>query len=192
MVNPPCDEPATSGDTGLPQPGGTITLDGPAAGQQTAGTCPGCPRWPPGCLVILIPLSTTLPARQCAAVAESIADHVTACSRLTAEFPLGREQPTWPGLRTMAETASPGETTTPVRSLAALRAELAALGVTTSGLAVTRLQGTLTLAGGPAIRYRRGWLIWPAGPADGLGRPAIATHRAEDPAGAARRLAARI
>jgi len=86
--------------------------------------------------------------------------------------------------------ASAAGTTTPVLALVALRAELAACGVTVPGLAVTRLQGTLTLAGGPAVRYRDGWLIWPAGPAGGPGHLPLAAHRAHDPAGAARRLAA--
>ncbi|HUY47285.1 MAG TPA: hypothetical protein VMV92_16400 [Streptosporangiaceae bacterium] len=89
------------------------------------------------------------------------------------------------------EAASAAGTTAPVLALAALRTELAARRMTVSGLAVTRLQGTMTLASGPAVRYRSGWLIWPAGPADGPGSPPLAIHRADDPAGAARRLTPR-
>ena len=75
------------------------------------------------------------------------------------------------------------------RALAALRAELDARGIATAGLAITRLQGTLTLARGPAVGYRCGWLFWPAGRLSRDGRPLYAIHQARDPAGAARRLA---
>jgi hypothetical protein len=77
------------------------------------------------------------------------------------------------------------------RALAALLAELDARGMATAtvGMTITRLQGTLTLAGGPAVAYRYGWLFWPAGRLSRGGRPLYAAHRAQDPAGAARRLA---
>ena len=75
------------------------------------------------------------------------------------------------------------------RALAALLAELDARGMATAGMTVTRLQGTLILAGGPAVGYRCGWLFWPAGRLSRGGRPLYAAHRAQDPAGAARRLA---
>lgn len=48
-----------------------------------------------------------------------------------------------------------------VRVLAALREELAAQGVTTGGMAATRLQATLNLPGGPTVTCRGGWLSWP-------------------------------
>ena len=75
------------------------------------------------------------------------------------------------------------------RALAALLAELDARGMATAGMTITRLQGTLTLAGGPAVGYRCGWLFWPAGRLSRSGRPLYSAHRAQDPAGAARRLA---
>jgi hypothetical protein len=77
----------------------------------------------------------------------------------------------------------------PGRALEGLRVELAAWGLATAGMTITRLQGTLTLAGGPAVEYRCGWLFWPAGRLSRGGRPLYAAHRAQDPAGAARRLA---
>jgi hypothetical protein len=75
------------------------------------------------------------------------------------------------------------------RALAALLAELDARGMATAGMTITRLQGTLTLAGGPAVAYRCGWLFWPAGRLSRRGRPLYSAHHAQDPAGAARRLA---
>jgi hypothetical protein len=75
------------------------------------------------------------------------------------------------------------------RALAALLAELDARGMATAGMTVTRLQGTLTLASGPAVGYRCGWLFWPAGRLSRGGRPLYTAHHAQDPAGAARRLA---
>ena len=84
---------------------------------------------------------------------------------------------TWP------ELMSPG------RALEGLRVELAARGLATVGMTVTRLQGMLTLAEGPGVGYCCGWLFWPAGRLSIGGRPLYAVHRARDPAGAARRLA---
>ncbi|HUY45891.1 MAG TPA: hypothetical protein VMV92_09225 [Streptosporangiaceae bacterium] len=52
-------------------------------------------------------------------------------------------------------------------------------------MTITRLQGTLTLAGGPDVVYRCGWLFWPAGRLSRAGRPLYALHQARDPAGAA-------
>jgi len=78
----------------------------------------------------------------------------------------------------------------PCQALARLRAELAARGVDMAGMTVTRWQGVLVLAGGPGVRYCRGWLFWPAGRLSRRGRPLCAVHSAGDPAGAARRLAA--
>jgi hypothetical protein len=77
----------------------------------------------------------------------------------------------------------------PGRALQELRAELAARGLITAGMTITRLQGTLVLAGGPGVVYRYGWLFWPAGRLSCVGRPLYAVHQASDPAGAARRLA---
>jgi hypothetical protein len=86
-------------------------------------------------------------------------------------------QVTWP------ELMSPG------RALEGLRAELAARGLATVGMTITRLQGMLRLAEGPGVGYCCGWLFWPAGRLSISGRPLYAVHRARDPAGAARRLA---
>lgn len=80
----------------------------------------------------------------------------------------------------------------PGQALQGLRAELASRGVATAGMTVTRLQGMLTLAEGPGVGYRCGWLFWPAGRLSAGGRPLYAVHRAGDPSGAARRLAARM
>lgn len=82
-----------------------------------------------------------------------------------------------------------GGVMTPGPALAALRAELAARGIATLGLTITRWQGTLALARGLAVVYRAGWLCWPAGRLSRNGRTIYAVHPAGDPAGAARRLA---
>jgi serine/threonine-protein kinase RsbW len=78
---------------------------------------------------------------------------------------------------------------TPSQALGALFTELAARGRGVRGMTVTRFEGTLTLYGGPAVRYRCGWLTWPAGRLSARGRPLLTVHNAADPAGAARRLA---
>jgi hypothetical protein len=78
---------------------------------------------------------------------------------------------------------------TPARALAALLAELATCGLPVTGMAITRLQGTLTLPGGPAVCYYCGWLLWPTDRSSQRGRPLYTLHSAHDPAGAARRLA---
>ena len=68
----------------------------------------------------------------------------------------------WGLMHTERQVAWP-ELMPPGRALAALRAELDARGLATASMTITRLQGILTLAGGPAIGYRYGWLFWPAG-----------------------------
>lgn len=78
---------------------------------------------------------------------------------------------------------------TPSQALGALFTELAARGRGVRGMTVTRFEGTLTLSGGPAVRYRCGWLTWPAGRLSARGRPLLTVHNAADPVGAARRLA---
>jgi hypothetical protein len=80
---------------------------------------------------------------------------------------------------------------TPGQALVALRAALTAAGLPTAGMTVSRWQGTLTLAGGPGVRYCCGWLFWPTGRLSRRGRLLYAIHGACDPAGAARRLALR-
>ena len=78
-----------------------------------------------------------------------------------------------------------------VRVLAALRAELAALGVITGGMVATRLQATLDLPGGPNVACRGGWLSWPV-PSSGRDRGAVcAVHWAGDLPGATARLTRR-
>lgn len=79
-----------------------------------------------------------------------------------------------------------------VRVLAALRSELAVLGVATGGMVATRLQATLDLPGGPAVTCRGGWLSWPV---PGSGRnlsSACAVHWPGDLAGATGRLTRRV
>jgi hypothetical protein len=104
--------------------------------------------------------------------------------------PPGRRPPR-PGERSCAkdrpvrwpEPMSPGV------ALEGLRAQLAARGLAAAGMTITRWQGVLTLADGPDVGYRCGWLFWPAGRRSRSGRLLYAVHRAGDPAGAARRLA---
>ena len=78
---------------------------------------------------------------------------------------------------------------TPGGALTGLMRELTARGVSPSGMNLTRLQGTLTLRGGVAVRYSCGWLAWPTGRISQRGRPLHTLHAAHDAAGAARRLA---
>jgi hypothetical protein len=75
------------------------------------------------------------------------------------------------------------------RALAWLRSELAVRGLAATGMTITRLQGTLTLADGLTVQYRDGWLFWPAGRLSSSGRPLHAIHPAGRSSGAARRLA---
>ena len=77
----------------------------------------------------------------------------------------------------------------PGEVLAALRAELMARGAPTVGMTITRWRGNLTLADGSCVGYCFGWLLWPVGRLSCHGRPVYAIHPADDPAGAARRLA---
>jgi hypothetical protein len=86
------------------------------------------------------------------------------------------------------EPGSPATTMTPARALTALLAELAAGGQPVTGMAITRLQGTLTLPGGPAVCYCCGWLVWPTDRSSQRSRTLHTLHSAHDPAGAARRL----
>ena len=100
------------------------------------------------------------------------------------------ESPARPDLLLVQERpGGPLVTLTAGRALVALRAELAACRVPVTGMDLARWEGTLKLPGGLAVRYRCGWLIWPAGRPSGRGRPLHTLHNAHDPAGAARRLA---
>jgi len=78
---------------------------------------------------------------------------------------------------------------TPGGALIALLTELTARGMAPSGMNLTRVQGSLTLRGGLAVRYACGWLGWPTGRTSQCGRP---LHDAHDAAGAARRLASTL
>jgi len=78
---------------------------------------------------------------------------------------------------------------TPGPALASLRAALAAYGITTTGMALARLSGTLYPGHGPAIGYHHGLYWWPARRPH-RARPLYAIHDASDPPGAARRIAA--
>lgn len=90
---------------------------------------------------------------------------------------------------TSGEPAAQPITGTPGGALVALLQELTARGLPPTGMSLTRLQGTLTLPGGLAVRYACGWLGWPSGRTSQRGRPLHALHDAHDAAGAARRLA---
>jgi anti-sigma regulatory factor (Ser/Thr protein kinase) len=87
-----------------------------------------------------------------------------------------------------AQTPPRSVTGTPGGALVALLEELTARGLPPVGMNLTRLQGTLTLPGGLAVRYAHGWLGWPTGRTSRQGRPLHALHDAHDTAGAARRL----
>jgi hypothetical protein len=71
-----------------------------------------------------------------------------------------------------------------------LSGELAARGVPLAGMRLTRLQATMVLSNGMAVWYCTGWLLWQTGRSSRRGRPLFTLHRSDDPAGAARRLAA--
>ena len=77
----------------------------------------------------------------------------------------------------------------PGGALIALMSELTARGLPPAGMNLTRLQGTLILRGGVAVRYSCGWLAWPTGRTSQRGRPLHTLHDAHDAACAARRLA---
>ena len=76
----------------------------------------------------------------------------------------------------------------PGHALTGLRDALAAHGITTTGMALTRLSGTLYPAQGPGIGYHHGLYWWPARRPH-RARPLYAIHDASDPPGAARRIA---
>jgi hypothetical protein len=86
----------------------------------------------------------------------------------------------------------PGATTmtSAGQALTGLRDALAALGIATAGLTLTRHNGKLHPAHGPAIGYHGGLYWWPARRMHAT-RPIYAIHDATDPAGAARRIAPR-
>lgn len=84
---------------------------------------------------------------------------------------------------------SPGRPSS-AQALAALRTELAASGVTVTGMTLTRLNGTLTLPGDFSVTYLSGWLWWQPGRLSSRGRPLHAIHPAGDPVGATRRIVA--
>jgi serine/threonine-protein kinase RsbW len=79
----------------------------------------------------------------------------------------------------------PGTTS---QALTGLRDALAAHGIATTGMTLTRHTGKLHPAHGPAIGYHFGLYWWPARHLH-ASRPIYAIHDASDPAGAARRIA---
>lgn len=89
----------------------------------------------------------------------------------------------------LTEPATRRPCETPGATLAGLSAELSARGIVTVGMTITRWNGTLMLVNGPSVEYRSGWLWWPVGRVSRYGRPVHACHPADDPAGAAHRLA---
>jgi hypothetical protein len=86
--------------------------------------------------------------------------------------------------------SAPGVTTlTSARqALTGLRAALAALGITITGMTLARHTGKLHPEHGPAIGYHGGLYWWPVRRLH-ASRPIYANHDARDPAGAARRIA---
>jgi len=88
-----------------------------------------------------------------------------------------------------AHAHCPMAAVTPGPALASLRDALAAHGITTTGMALTRLSGTLYPGHSPAIGYHHGLYWWPACRPH-RARPLYAIHDASDPLGAARRIAA--
>jgi len=89
-----------------------------------------------------------------------------------------------------ARDPAPGATTMTCagQALTGLSAALAALGIATIGLTLTRHNGKLYPAHGPAIGYHGGLYWWPARGRH-ASRPIYAIHDARDPVGAARRIA---
>ena len=75
----------------------------------------------------------------------------------------------------------------PSQALTGLRDALAAHGIATTGLTLTRHNGKLHPEHGPAIGYHCGLYWWPARRLH-ASRPVYAIHDASDPAGAARRI----
>jgi anti-sigma regulatory factor (Ser/Thr protein kinase) len=86
-----------------------------------------------------------------------------------------------------ASRPAPGAETTS-QALTGLRAALAALGIATAGLTLTRYTGKLHPEHGPAVGYHAGLYWWPARRRH-ASRPVYAIHDARDPVGAARRIA---
>ncbi len=89
-----------------------------------------------------------------------------------------------------ARDPAPGATTitSAGQALTGLHDALAALGITTTGITLTRHNGKLHPERGPAIGYHGGLYWWPARRRH-TSRPVYAIHDATDPAGAARRIA---
>jgi hypothetical protein len=77
----------------------------------------------------------------------------------------------------------------PGHALTSLRDALAAHDITTTGMTLTRLSGTLYPAQGPDICYHHGLYWWPARRPH-RARALYAIHDASDPVGAARRITA--
>lgn len=104
-------------------------------------------------------------------------------------IPQRRRTPAWPDLALAREPGGQRHAGTPGGTLIALLRELTARGLAPAAMSLSRLEGTLILPGGLAIRYGCGWLSWPTGRISQRGRPLHTLHGAHDVAGAARRLA---
>jgi hypothetical protein len=76
----------------------------------------------------------------------------------------------------------------PSQALARLRDALAAHDITTTGMTLTRLSGTLYPGHGPNIGYYHGLYWWPVCRPH-RNEPLYAIHNASNPPGAARRIA---
>jgi hypothetical protein len=104
-------------------------------------------------------------------------------------IPQRRRTPPRPDLAPAVEPGGRGHSGTAGGALIALLRELTARGLAPAGMSLNRLEGSLILPGGLAIRYGCGWLGWPTGRTSERGRPLHTLHGAHDVAGAARRLA---
>ena len=94
----------------------------------------------------------------------------------------------WPATPDAARREEPGSVDAPVQALEALAAELAQRDKSTAWISVGTREGQLVLVRGRAIAYTAGYYWWPAGRLS-HGRPVYDIHPAQDPAGAARRIA---
>jgi len=94
----------------------------------------------------------------------------------------------WAAPPDAARREEPGSVVAPVQVLEALAAELAQRDTSTAWISVGTREGQLALVRGRAIAYTAGYYWWPAGRLS-HGRPVYAIHPAQDPAGAARRIA---
>lgn len=134
-------------------------------------------------------VNPTSPGQARPACGQADPDQVRAGQEPGPYIPRRRRTPARPDLALAVEPGGPGQAGTPGGTLIELLRELTARGLAPAGMSLSRLEGTLILPGGLAIRYGCGWLGWPTGRTSQRGRPLHTLHGAHDVAGAARRLA---